>query len=42
MGVTDQLIRISVGIEHVDDLITDLDKGLAVLSKAREETAVAD
>ncbi|MGA7291711.1 MAG: aminotransferase class I/II-fold pyridoxal phosphate-dependent enzyme [Terriglobales bacterium] len=42
MGVTDQLIRISVGIEHVDDLITDLDKGLAVLSKARKETAVAD
>jgi len=32
MGVTEQMIRLSVGIEHVDDLIADLEKGLAVLS----------
>ena len=32
MGVTEQMIRLSVGIEHVDDLIADLQKGLAVLS----------
>ena len=31
MGVTEQMIRLSVGIEHVDDLIADLEKGLAVL-----------
>lgn len=31
MGVTEQLIRISVGIESADDLIADLDRGLAVL-----------
>ena len=27
-GITDNLIRISVGIEHVDDLIADLDQAL--------------
>jgi cystathionine beta-lyase/cystathionine gamma-synthase len=32
MGVTEQMIRLSVGIEHVEDLIADLEKGLAVLS----------
>jgi cystathionine beta-lyase/cystathionine gamma-synthase len=42
MGVTDQMIRLSVGIEHVEDLIADLDKGLAVLSTVRKEAAVAD
>jgi cystathionine beta-lyase/cystathionine gamma-synthase len=29
MGVTEGLIRLSVGIEHVDDLIADLDYALA-------------
>ena len=29
MGVTEQLIRLSVGIENVDDLIADLDQALA-------------
>jgi cystathionine beta-lyase/cystathionine gamma-synthase len=42
MGVTDQMIRLSVGIEHVEDLIADLEKGLAVLSTVRKEAAVAD
>lgn len=28
MGVTDGLLRLSVGIEHVDDLIADLDQAL--------------
>jgi len=28
LGITDQLIRLSVGIEHVDDLIADLDQAL--------------
>jgi len=31
MGVTEQLVRISVGIENVDDLIRDLERGLAVV-----------
>jgi cystathionine beta-lyase/cystathionine gamma-synthase len=30
MGVTEQLVRLSVGIEHVDDLIADLEHALAV------------
>jgi O-acetylhomoserine (thiol)-lyase len=29
-GVTDDLVRLSVGLEHVDDLIADLDQALAV------------
>lgn len=27
-GITDSLIRVSVGIEHIDDLIADLEQGL--------------
>ncbi|MGA6985220.1 MAG: aminotransferase class I/II-fold pyridoxal phosphate-dependent enzyme [Terriglobales bacterium] len=42
MGVTEQMIRISVGLEHVEDLIADLEKGLAVLTRARKEAVVAD
>ncbi len=29
LGITDDLIRLSVGIEHVDDIIEDLDQALA-------------
>ncbi len=29
IGITEDLIRVSVGIEHVDDLIADLEQGLA-------------
>ncbi len=29
LGISDELIRISVGIENVDDLIDDLDKALS-------------
>jgi cystathionine beta-lyase/cystathionine gamma-synthase len=28
LGISDQLIRLSVGIEGVDDLISDLDQAL--------------
>jgi len=28
LGISDQLIRLSVGIESVDDLIADLDQAL--------------
>ena len=31
MGVTDQMIRLSVGIESTDDLIADLEQGLTVV-----------
>ena len=30
-GVTPEMIRISVGIEHIDDIIADLDQALAVV-----------
>jgi cystathionine beta-lyase len=29
MGLTDSLVRLSVGIEDVEDLISDLDQALA-------------
>ena len=31
VGITDGLVRISVGLEDVEDLIDDLDQGLAAL-----------
>jgi len=40
MGVTEQLIRLSVGIENADDLIADLERGLAILSPVREHEQV--
>ncbi|TVX92136.1 aminotransferase class I/II-fold pyridoxal phosphate-dependent enzyme [Paenibacillus agilis] len=39
IGVDDRLLRFSVGIEHVDDLIADLDQAL---SKAKVEIAELD
>ena len=42
MGVTEQMIRLSVGIENVEDLIADLEKGLAVLSRERVRVGAAD
>jgi cystathionine beta-lyase/cystathionine gamma-synthase len=40
MGVTEQLIRLSVGIENADDLIADLEQALAVLSTAQQHVEV--
>jgi cystathionine beta-lyase/cystathionine gamma-synthase len=40
MGVTEQLIRLSVGIENCDDLIADLDQALAVVVPSREHISV--
>ena len=31
IGITDSLLRMSVGIEHVDDLLADLERGLEAL-----------
>jgi cystathionine beta-lyase/cystathionine gamma-synthase len=42
MGVTDQLIRLSVGLEHVDDLIADLNESLAALKTEHKQTVLAD
>jgi len=40
MGVTEQMVRISVGIEHVEDLIGDLERALAVVPEARQRVGV--
>ena len=40
MGVTEQMIRLSVGIENADDLIADLEQALKVVT-AKPETAGA-
>jgi cystathionine beta-lyase/cystathionine gamma-synthase len=40
MGVTEQLIRLSVGIEHADDLIADLEQALAAVGSPREQVQV--
>jgi cystathionine beta-lyase/cystathionine gamma-synthase len=41
MGVSEQLIRISVGIENVEDLIADLDQALSVISHSRQPAVAA-
>ena len=40
-GMADGLVRLSVGIEHVDDLIADLNQALTVAAGARAEAAPA-
>jgi len=41
MGVTEQMIRLSVGIESADDLIADLDRGLGTLVSSGETVEAA-
>lgn len=47
-GVTDDLIRISVGTEHIDDIIRDFEQSFAASkaskpdADAKEENATAD
>ena len=38
-GVTPGLVRLSVGLEHVDDLLADLEAGLAAARAFREVPA---
>jgi cystathionine beta-lyase/cystathionine gamma-synthase len=40
MGVSDRLIRMSVGIENADDLIADLEQALAAVSSYRQHVQV--
>ncbi len=40
MGVTEQLIRLSVGIENVEDLIADLEHALAAVIPTPQQVAV--
>ena len=38
MGVTEQLIRLSVGIEHADDLIADLERAFTVVGSGVKQS----
>jgi cystathionine beta-lyase/cystathionine gamma-synthase len=38
MGITEQLIRLSVGIEHADDLIADLEQALTAVAPRTAQT----
>ena len=40
MGISEQLIRLSVGVENVDDLIADLEQALTAVKAAPEHAAV--
>ena len=40
MGVTEQLIRVSVGIENADDLMADLEHAFAAMSSSRQHAQV--
>jgi cystathionine gamma-synthase len=40
MGVREQLVRLSVGIENVDDLIADLEHALTAVVGARQQVSV--
>ena len=40
MGVTEQLVRLSVGVEHVEDLIADLDQAFRVVKGERQPVGV--
>jgi O-acetylhomoserine (thiol)-lyase len=39
-GISPRLLRLSVGIEHVDDLLEDLDHGFEALLRFRAQQAV--
>ncbi|HKU23097.1 MAG TPA: aminotransferase class I/II-fold pyridoxal phosphate-dependent enzyme [Terriglobales bacterium] len=36
MGITEQLVRLAIGIENADDLIADLEQALAAVAPAKE------
>jgi cystathionine beta-lyase/cystathionine gamma-synthase len=38
MGITEQMIRLSVGIENADDLIADLERALATVAAPQQMT----
>ena len=41
-GVTDGYVRLSVGIEHIDDIIADIERGLAGRGEGRESGVISD
>jgi O-acetylhomoserine (thiol)-lyase len=41
-GVTPEMLRISVGIEHIDDIVEDLDRALTAATKALRNPTLAE
>ena len=41
-GVTPEAVRLSVGVEHVDDILADLDQALAASASAGARRLVAE
>jgi len=41
-GVTPGLIRLAVGIEHIDDILADLEKGFVAAAAANEVAAATE
>ncbi|HEY4403195.1 MAG TPA: PLP-dependent transferase, partial [Xanthobacteraceae bacterium] len=41
-GVRPEMIRLSVGIEHIDDIIADLDQALAATTGDRRSAIAAE
>jgi cystathionine beta-lyase/cystathionine gamma-synthase len=39
-GISSRLLRLSVGIEHVDDLLADLATGFAAVRRHRQQESV--
>lgn len=39
-GITDGLLRFSVGLEHIDDLIADFDQALAIASNIKQKVGI--
>ena len=33
-GVTEDMVRLSIGIEHIDDILTDIEQALAAAKQA--------
>ena len=40
MGISEQLIRLSVGVENVEDLIADLEQALTVMKPVPQHASV--
>jgi len=38
-GITPELVRLSVGIEHIDDILADLDQALAAATQPMAKAA---
>jgi len=41
-GVSPEMIRLSIGIEHIDDIIADLDQALDAAASARRDMLAAE